>query len=151
MALFGKDIHHFHTETRDRVVPYEKTVNEYRAPTDESINLYKEILDKSRKNIVDELKVESCGVELVGVAFQEGIHSELIWYFHTKLNGKDINMKFNFDYHEARTLQKMGNLAYREEITKMVFEKVSQHIAAMLLQSPVLQDEMRKNMGLNQH
>jgi len=38
---------------RDTPVPYEKTVIEKRAPTDDSIRLYEEIKTKAYKSIID--------------------------------------------------------------------------------------------------
>ena len=39
--------------TREVAVPYVKTVKEYKAPTDDSIRLYGEFLDKAQKAILD--------------------------------------------------------------------------------------------------
>jgi hypothetical protein len=47
--MFNKEIH---VHNKSHAVPYEKTVKEYRAPTDESISLYSEMKEKALKSIL---------------------------------------------------------------------------------------------------
>jgi len=94
-------------------VPYTKNVEvkEYRAPTDESIRLYREMEEKAEKNIIaketfidNELKGTVCYVELSYASFDVRAHIRF------SLNGKDyheiitVPRSFSADKHKSRII-----------------------------------------------
>jgi hypothetical protein len=53
------------TKKEDRLVPYEKTVTEIKAPTDDSIKLLNEWKDKLMEQIVGVYRTENCAIDMV--------------------------------------------------------------------------------------
>ena len=74
-------------------VPYEKTVTvtEHRAPTDDSIKIYKEMYEKSLKNIAEVLEIKNSLVEGKVVRFiqEDWTDSEQILVIF-KINGQEF-------------------------------------------------------------
>ena len=75
----------------DRLVPYEKTVNEHRAPTDESVRLLREMEDKARAQVAQAFVTQNN--ELVRGAVSVAQRADMCGYsviVTFRLNGKDV-------------------------------------------------------------
>lgn len=75
---------------RDSIVPYEKTVTEIKAPTDDSIKLYEEIKEKAFKSILSVWKIKDnlIEAEICFFANKCTIEQEVLLIY--KLNGKEF-------------------------------------------------------------
>jgi hypothetical protein len=54
--MFNKTVIH---QQNDRLVPYEKTVTEHKAPTDDSIRLLNEFQEEARKNLIRQIPLKN--------------------------------------------------------------------------------------------
>lgn len=148
MSLFGKDKHFYHTEIRHE--PYVKEVNitEKRAPTDESIKILNEMMDKAKSNIIHSFRVDNNIIKAIGIYYVTGLMSDKI-EFHIKfqLNGKDyyiVDEVNRFEYSEELkdNFYKFGS----EAIFAMVLNVFSKAIAQELMkQSPDFMQVIVKN------
>jgi hypothetical protein len=147
MGIFGRDVHHRHTKTTSYGIPYEKsvTVTEKKAPTDESIKLYKEVLEKAKGEIIETMKINSCGIELSGVAFQENqILGEITWLFAFELNNQRHKIELPFDRYESSKMRNMNNEVYAREITDKLIQRLSDKVAMILLSDTKIVDQFIK-------
>lgn len=106
-------------------VPYEKTVIEKRAPTDDSIRLYKEMKEKAEQSIIDSFKVENTLVQgRIVVARDAGIdyNNSLKVFFKIMINGHEFSDKIVCDMDLSR-----------EEIIEKVIGEMSTRIAKEVL------------------
>lgn len=87
----------FVLKSETKLVPYERkvevTVNENRAPTDESIQLLNELTDKAHQNLLDVFRIESSVVKdtVISVFRQMGpdiVGMPLVAYYKFKLNDR---------------------------------------------------------------
>lgn len=96
-ALLSGGRTHTHSETT-RLVPYEKTVHEHKAPTDDSIKLLREMEEKSRKQIACALVAEENVVNGAVVQFHDAHDRfEKVCYVSFKLNGQQMEFKVPLD------------------------------------------------------
>jgi Trm5-related predicted tRNA methylase len=128
-------------ETRTEHVPYEKTITEIKAPTDESIKLYKEIREKAYDSILQSFEIKSSIVELKGIFFLENPSSiELEYIIVYKINNKEFKVKGSFDKLELRQLHLRGssfNVPEKcyDEVLKAVYKDFSDKIITGLFES----------------
>tara|TARA_R110000803_G_scaffold78075_3_gene143110 strand:- start:961 stop:1434 length:474 start_codon:yes stop_codon:yes gene_type:complete len=142
MGLFSTTYHkHTHTSTS---VPYEKTVIEKRAPTDDSIKLWDEYLEKAKNRILSVFKLEDNtigqGVNAIVVAFVDesfttALAAPALKYFvRFLLNGEKFEFKFDLDPFEVQELRKDPYSADQKILAKVV-EKMSQIISIKILEA----------------
>lgn len=127
------------TETRD--VPYEKTVIEKRAPTDDSIRIYSEMVEKAQKSVVDAFRIESNILNVSVVVFKECdvFYDQRTVRYKCKLNG------VNFD---GSVKIEAGN--DREEIIRAVVEKLSINITQIILDN-INGNDIASLLGLDKY
>ena len=79
-----------------RYVPYADsiTVNEHKAPTDESIRLYEELKEKTRKAIIDTIEVSDNSFNVKAVIFKEPLEMARVCRFSFTLNGNEYSGEF---------------------------------------------------------
>ena len=73
----------------NQAFPYAKTVTEIKAPTDDSIRLYGEMLDKARKELVIAYNIDN-DIKLSVNCYTDHTDSHLATY-KLNINGKEIN------------------------------------------------------------
>ena len=138
MGLFSSVYHtHSHTETE---VPYEKTVIEKRAPTDDSIRLADEYLEKAKKQVMSVFKLEPNALE-------PGVHGNIFMFNENfldggiqyivqfNLNGAPFEFEFKLDHFEVRNLRLLNNVEADRKIFEKVYETISKKIALELIRS----------------
>ena len=76
----------------DRVVPYEKTVHEYRAPTDESIKIYDEMLNKAQASLVGRI-TSNTPIDMEVCVFRDVSRQNYNVHYVCNINGKEIQNK----------------------------------------------------------
>jgi len=138
MGLFSTTIHthsesHSHSE---RLVPYEKTVHEHRAVTDESVKLLNEFQEKAIENVLHSFKLKDNIIEADGFFIQSnfmdyniGVHCKF------KINSKEYYVKDSINCFEFRQNLKgyFESFEYRESVIRLVYKKVSEIIAEELI------------------
>lgn len=113
--------------TQDRLVPYEKTVIEKRAPTDDSIRLYEEIKTKAYKSIIDSMEVNDNLVNFKAIIFEDYLMDNLKCVYAIKLNGKVI---------DGETIIAKSDIAVmRLDVRRVIFDHMARHIAKDLVMS----------------
>jgi hypothetical protein len=63
------------------------SVDEKRAPTDESVRLLREMEDAARTQVAQSLRIESCGVEAVVHRQDNPMDAKTMFAIHYKVNG----------------------------------------------------------------
>ena len=111
-------------------VPYEKTITENRAPTDESIKIYDEIVNRAYKSILNSIKVEGNIFNCKAILYQpcEFGQEKIVCSYHADLNGFPLEGKLEYDFFEFRIQRKT-----EEEVLQDIFKKLSEHVAAEIL------------------
>lgn len=102
--------HHTHTHN------HKVTVNEHRAPTDESIRIYEEMLRKAQENIIAKFPVEVLGVSGTAIAFHQDMtsyHRKVNVFIKFSINGKEHIIRGETDFEEALN---SGEAAYLDSI-----------------------------------
>ena len=101
-----------------------KTVHEHRAPTDESIKIYKEMVDKAEKSILDVFVISDniLNGSIAVLRNAETMGIDVIYRFI--LNGNRLEGSIKTEYREM--------IRSREEVIRVVYEKLSKKIAAHL-------------------
>lgn len=75
-------------------VPYAKTVNEHKAPTDDSIKLYGEFIEKARTELVERGRCCSNEVNVTYNIYRDNFHDTMCCYYNLVINGKLVSSKF---------------------------------------------------------
>ncbi len=127
---------HYHINKTEHV-PYAKTVtiNEIKAPTDESVRLINEFEDKARKNIIAKIHIDENYLKAIAIFYQEELPLNRVTY-HIKftLNGREYNLQDHIDNFEwrqelSKTYIGLGN----EAIFKILHKKFAEIIAKELM------------------
>lgn len=136
MGLFGKDIY---VERRTTAVPYEKTVNitEKRAPTDESIRIYEDMLEKAAKKVLYAEKIQNNVLTGIVVLMSEGMCGIRCAGKFT-LNGKEY--RIDVDELSATTIDEMTTkerkrfmLTSAEKVKIAIYKRMAEVIASKLM------------------
>lgn len=111
----------FNIYQQDRLVPYARTINEYKAPTDESIKLYNEFLERAREELIEKGKFCSNEVNVTYSIYKDHLQNTVCCYYNIVINGKLIKDKFGipnqyfdnycqfFDKLKLHILEAIGN------------------------------------------
>lgn len=124
--------------------PEHITITEKRAPTDESIRLYDEYLEKTKQSVLGSFKLETTYVNAVVVAFTNpnscadlpNIDYRIIF----SLNNKREEIRFNIDGYEYYEMNRMSPQKADEKLIRTVVQKISKTIAVRMLQQIDLKD-----------
>lgn len=131
MGLFNTQ-HHHHRHTTECVMPREVTINENRAPTDESVRLLNEMQQKAQENIVQTIKVE--GNEVNGLIMLLRSGRTLLGYEYIlkfTLNGHEQIIQGNLDHWDIDDVR-MGLLEPRSDAERIYFEQHRQGLVQLL-------------------
>ena len=114
---------YYYERETTKIVPYEKTININRAPTDESVKLLKEFEEKAVENIIDKIHVNDNsinGVVLVKQIQLNPFNHKFYWKF--TLNGKEYrgDVELQLSSWEMRNLVNL----LAQEISKVITEEL---------------------------
>jgi hypothetical protein len=123
--LLNTNTYNFY-ESRGEYVPYEKKVTINRAPTDESIKLYDEMVEKAERSFLDRFKLNTTAVDIVVAVFDRSHLGGLRVHYVLRLNGKIIQDGFDvLDPYRNRVQYQRDNIIeqlYHEVSQKIVYE-----------------------------
>ena len=105
------------SEVRREYVPYEKNIHHHRAPTDDSIRLYKEMEEKSREELVGHVRLGGNNFDGVCAVFDEDFGYRRCYRFKYELNGDE----YGFDY-------KSDPMINGKDELRRALEELRQHI-----------------------
>jgi hypothetical protein len=109
---------------RKEYVPYEKTVHEHRAPTDQSVSLLNEMQKKAEENLIRTIKVEENTLKGKGIFFYlspDKTETEFVIKFN--LNGEDHQVRGSIDDWEAKDPESFMRLFY-EKFTQAILTEL---------------------------
>ena len=111
-------------------VPYTKSVVEHKAPTDESIKLYGELVEKAQRSLLDSFELKSSSVDIaVQVSHNMLTREKQIW-FKCVLNGQTIQDIIKLPY----------SLATREEMAGLIIDNISVKLSKALMSKLLIED-----------
>ncbi len=117
-------------------VPYDKTVNEHRAPTDDSIRLLNEMTDKAKRNVLHAIHLKSNIIDCAVVYYRnDNFYGKIDFCLKFDLNGTTHEIDGQIDQHEfdpSGLRHSFGSglvydflvKKYSEEISKMIINQV---------------------------
>lgn len=116
-------------------VPFEKTVREYKAPTDESIRLLNEMQEKAQQNIINTVLIDENNIKGISIYFQDEIITNKIKYFlRFILNGKEYSVNGQISRDEWNAMNRSVYIALDSNfMIKELHKKFSEAIAAELM------------------
>lgn len=114
-------------------VPYEKqvTVHEHRAPTDQSIHLYHQMIEKARNELVESYVLKGSAVGEIAVAVFKNVAifpDNLTVVYKFKLNDKQYKGQFMID--ESK-LSDVDDHVYQFFVQSMILT-LDQHVSSEL-------------------
>ena len=113
--------------------PRNITITELRAPTDDSIRLAEEYLEKAKKNLIGVYQIE--GNVLSGVMFAFGhnvIPNTVTLYWKFILNAKEFVIQEDISYIDFKSLTSFDMNS--KDLAKVLFTKVSEVIVNKLIE-----------------
>jgi hypothetical protein len=119
------------TKKEDRLVPYEKTVTEIKAPTDESIKLLNEWKDKLMEQIVGVYRVENCPMDMVAVQSVNPATRETLLAIKTTVNGKEYHHHYSIN-EELLSVKPFAEIL-RDKFQEIVTEHVGDIVQDTLI------------------
>ena len=144
--------HHHHRRTEKVYQENNVNITEKRAPTDESIKLLKEFQEKSVKNLIDSVRINTMGIDVLVFVFnQEMITDEV-----------ELRVAFNINGHDYRVVEKIGrgdyqngirkhngHLGFNQAVANTIHENLSKAIAREIMIKAPQMNEILSN--LNSH
>lgn len=114
-----------------------KTVHEYKAPTDDSIHLYKEMEEKARKSIVDAFKIENNHFTSNIVVNSRADIMNFQVNFNLLLNGKKIEGSFLIPEYTTRdAITELVARKFSEAITQEILKTLDSNTYVTLMKIP---------------
>ncbi|AGO49670.1 hypothetical protein Phi13:2_gp060 [Cellulophaga phage phi13:2] len=137
--------HHRHTKK-----VYEKSninITEKRAPTDESVKLLKEFQEKAIKNLIDSVRINTMGIDVMVFIFnQEMITDEVELMVSFNINGNNYRLVekiFRGEYQNG-IRKKLGHLDFSRAVSYTIHEILSKAIAReIMLKAPQMNEILR--------
>ena len=105
-------------------VPYEKTIIEKRAPTDESIKLFDEYQKRAQESLIERVHVADNTLNMEGAAFYEHYSDQYVFRYRVLLNGCEIS--------DFVRMNKSATESHRD-LYLMAYEKIARQIAEKLI------------------
>ena len=117
--------------TREVAVPYAKTVKEYKAPTDDSIRLYHEMLTKAQQSLLDSFKITNTSLDvIVNITHSPYKHGKYGMYKCT-INGVNL-------YGEVPIETFMCT---REEVAHKIVDDIAKQLAKQIAVGLLIEDD----------
>lgn len=105
------------------------TINEHRAPTDESVRLLREMERKAQEQVIQAVRVENTPIDSVIHSIREHGTGDTLWRCIFKVNGKQLQADYIQRFEEDR--QTIAN-GIRDAIAKQVANVIAgQALSAM--------------------
>ena len=103
-------------------VPYEKTITEHRAPTEESVRLLKEFQKEAEGLISDNIRLENNVLKAVGFYIEHGVS---IYDYYTMYVYFELN---EIKYSISQNIDRRNFINTRFHLTEIVAKKISELI-----------------------
>ena len=120
-------------------VPCEKTVKEIKAPTDASIALYAELVEKARAALVRTMQVTNNCISFNLNIYEQADRMQPVCHYLIQINGHSLTGDFDI---LDRTMLWMNDPESLKTLVRYIVQKLSDVIAAHLL--PVVVDSVRE-------
>jgi hypothetical protein len=111
--------------TSKEYIPYEKTVKEIRAPTDDSIRLYEEFKEKAYLSVLDTLEVNDNTFNIKAILYKDLYSYRNIIKYKYTLNSKDFLGEY------STSLEKLS--VSKHVVLSEIYKKLSEQIAKEIL------------------
>ena len=110
------------------------SVTEKRAPTDESIKIFDEMLDKARKSHIKRLTIDNNVLKDVTIdIFKDMAVQQHTVYWQMELNGRKICNKFGIQQDDIDNSNEYVTSSVVAQIVKVVLKDVSNELTRTLL------------------
>ena len=113
-------------QTRTEHVPYEKSIVEYRAPTDDSIRIWEDMKEKAYKSILGSIELRDSVLNMNAILYEETYSNEKVCKYRLSLNGQEITG-------EVRSSRL--DLKNKMELYRKIVDDAARHIAIEILKS----------------
>jgi len=127
----------------NKYIPYTKEVNvkieEKKAPTDESVRLLNEMMEKAQKNIIGSIKIDDNLLNIIGACFSTPPPlDKVLFQIRFKLNGKEYFIEEYIDKEEIRKVQLKATFdTEKQAVLEAVYKRICEIITLELIkQSP---------------
>lgn len=84
-------------------VPYEKSIVEHRAPTDDSIRLWEQMKEKAYKSILDTIEIRDNCVNVNSIVYDDMLTLSKVCSYRLLLNGKEITGEVRWSSNELKS------------------------------------------------
>ncbi len=112
----------------------EKTIEELKAPTDDSIRLYGEFLDKAQKAILDSFIIKGSFLEAVVEVVINPLSRDKHILYKCILNNNEIYGDIPIDWYNAE------DTYYKDSVKEKVITDISTKIAKVILKKSYIQE-----------
>lgn len=116
--MFDTYVQRHTTEYVDRNI----TVNEHRAPTDESVKLLNEMTEKALKNIVNNFSTTNNTLQATVAVYEDYRNSSREFLCKFLLNDKENILRVDIPHYEYDTPEKMVQELYKQVCNKLALE-----------------------------
>lgn len=113
-------------QARTEHVPYEKTVIEQRAPTDDSIRIWQEMKEKAYKSVLDSIELRDNTLNLNAILYEEPYSYEKVCKYRLSLNGQEMTGEIR------SSILDMKN---KMELYRKIVDDAARHIAVEIVKS----------------
>lgn len=113
-------------QTRTEHVPYEKSVVEHRAPTDDSIRIWEEMKERAYKSIIDSIELRDNALNLNAIMYKEAFSHEKVCKYRFSLNGHEIT---------GEVRSSILDLKNKMELYLKIVDDAARHIAVEIVKS----------------
>jgi formaldehyde-activating enzyme involved in methanogenesis len=103
--------------------PYEKTVHEHRAPTDDSIRIYNEMVQKAQQSVIDAFRIDSNVIKANIVVMYNMADMKKTVYFNYELNSVAHKGHFDLELYDIQNRQPVI-----EQVAKAIANNVTEFI-----------------------
>lgn len=107
--------------------PYEKTVIEQRAPTDESIKLYEELKQKAYASILDTIVVNDNTVNIKAIVYEDLYSYTRVCRYAFSINGRPYEGEY-----KRSCFEKLDKVLVTREIVKHVAQSIATQLVPLL-------------------
>ncbi|WEM00084.1 MULTISPECIES: hypothetical protein [Delftia] len=125
-----------HIHAGDQRHYHDTTIKEFRAPTDESVRLLKEMEAEAEKKILGSVRIQNSQIDCVVHSRKNVLRLDIDFIVQLKINGKDIKVE-----------HKVSEFTARDEVAHGLMDLVGKRIAAELL-GPAFSWAKWKELGL---
>lgn len=125
-----------HIHAGDQRHYHDTTIKEFRAPTDESVRLLKEMEAEAQKKILGSVRIQNSAIDCVVHSWRDCLHMDVKFIVQMKINGKAIEVE-----------HKVSDFAARDDVAHGLMDVVGKRVAAELL-GPAFSWSMWKELGL---